>query len=69
MARIKIDLPSLFAFSTTLRVRVSDINYGGHLGNDALLSMLHDARLQYLQAMDYSELAFGSSSFSSPNCP
>ena len=62
MARIKIDLPEKYVFSTRIKVRVSDINYGGHLGNDALLSILHEARLQYLQALGYSELAFGSSS-------
>ncbi|RDC61628.1 acyl-CoA thioesterase [Adhaeribacter pallidiroseus] len=62
MARIKIELPENYVFSTTIKVRVSDINYGGHLGNDALLSILHDARLQYLQSLGYTELAFGSSS-------
>ena len=56
MARIKIDLPSAFTFSTQLPVRISDINYGGHLGNDALLSMLHEARLRFLQHHGYSEL-------------
>lgn len=62
MARIKIDLPAKYSFLTEIKIRVSDINYGGHLGNDSLLSILHDARLQYLQALGYSELAFGSSS-------
>lgn len=62
MARIKIDLPEHYAFSTDIKIRVSDINYGGHLGNDALLSILHDARLQYLQSLGYSELTFGGSS-------
>jgi len=56
MARIKIDLPAVFTFSTQLPVRISDINYGGHLGNDAILSMLHEARLQFLRHYGYSEL-------------
>lgn len=56
MARIKIDLPAVFTFSTQLPIRISDINYGGHLGNDAILSMLHEARLQFLQHHGYSEL-------------
>ena len=59
MARIKIDLPENFVFTTNIPVRVSDINYGGHLGNDALLSILHEARLRYLQQLGYSELRFG----------
>ncbi len=62
MSRIKIDLPEKYSFETEIKIRVSDINYGGHLGNDALLSILHDARLQYLQMLGYSELVFGSSS-------
>lgn len=56
MARIKIALPEKFTFSTTLVVRITDINYGGHLGNDALLSLLHEARVQYLQHYGYGEL-------------
>jgi len=56
MARIKIDLPSAFTFTTQIPVRISDINYGGHLGNDAVLAMLHEARLRFLQSYGYSEL-------------
>ncbi|MFC1479599.1 acyl-CoA thioesterase [Planctomycetota bacterium] len=55
MNRIKIDLPETFSFSTTLTVRVSDINYGGHLSNDALLAFLHEARLRFLESYGYSE--------------
>ncbi|KAA5549264.1 thioesterase family protein [Adhaeribacter rhizoryzae] len=56
MARIKFALPEKFTFSTTLAIRITDINYGGHLGNDALLSLLHEARVQYLQHYGYAEL-------------
>jgi acyl-CoA thioesterase FadM len=60
MARIKIDLPEAFAFSTTLPVRVTDLNYGNHLGNDSVLSILHEARVRYLRHLGCSELdAFG----------
>jgi acyl-CoA thioesterase FadM len=56
MARIKIDLPARFAFTCSIPVRISDINYGGHVGNDAILSLVHEARLQYLRHHGYSEL-------------
>lgn len=56
MARIKIELPGSFVFSTTIPVRITDINYGGHLGNDALLSIVHEARLQFLTESGYSEI-------------
>ena len=48
MARVKIELPKQFIFKTEIPVRISDINYGGHLGNDAVLSIVHEARLRFL---------------------
>lgn len=59
MARIKLTLPESFSFSTTLPVRITDLNYGGHVGNDTILTLLHEARMQYLQSLGYSELDFG----------
>jgi acyl-CoA thioesterase FadM len=56
MARIKIAVPAHFSFSTAIAVRITDINYGGHLGNDALLSLLHESRLQFLHHHGYGEL-------------
>src|SRR5437867_8873612 len=46
MARLKIDLPQTLPFSTEIPVHITDINYGGHLGNDAMLSLLHEARVR-----------------------
>lgn len=37
-------------------VRISDINYGNHLGNDALVSILHEARVQWLRSLNFTEL-------------
>ena len=56
MPRIKIDLPETFSFSTSLTVRVTDLNYGNHVGNDKVLSFLHEGRMRYLQSLGYSEL-------------
>jgi acyl-CoA thioesterase FadM len=56
VARIELNLPDNFSFSTDVRVRISDINYGNHLGNDAFLSLVHEARLQFLQSRGFSEL-------------
>jgi YbgC/YbaW family acyl-CoA thioester hydrolase len=55
MARIKIDLPEKFIFKTEIPVRITDINYGGHLGNDSLLSIIHEARMRFLKHLGYSE--------------
>lgn len=62
MARIKIDLPEKFIFSTEIAVRIDDINYGGHLGNDSILSLIHEARLRFLKNFGYSELEIGGAS-------
>ncbi len=59
MARIKLSLPENFTFSTQIPVRITDINYGNHLGNDAVLGLLHEARMQFLKAFNYSELNLG----------
>ena len=56
MARIKIDLPEKFPFSTTIPVRITDVNYGGHVGNDTVLSIIHEARMQFLKSYGYEEL-------------
>ncbi|MBV0933455.1 acyl-CoA thioesterase [Marinobacterium weihaiense] len=56
MARIKLEMPDNYLFSTELAVRISDINYGGHLGNDAVLSMVHEARLRFLKHYHYTEM-------------
>ncbi|HDP99592.1 MAG TPA: acyl-CoA thioesterase [bacterium] len=48
-----------FKFSTEIAVTVGDINYGGHLGNDRLLSLFQEARLRYLQQFNCSELSIG----------
>jgi len=56
MSRIKLEVPKQFHFSTTITVRVTDLNYGGHMGNDALLSLMHEARYRFLQKWGYTEM-------------
>lgn len=58
MERIKLQLSSRFSFSTTLIIRITDINYGGHVGNDVFLSLMHEARQQFLYHYGYAELSF-----------
>lgn len=56
MSRIQLQLPETFSFSTTLTIRITDLNYGNHLGNDALLGLIHEARVQFLQSYSYTEM-------------
>ncbi|WP_162427912.1 acyl-CoA thioesterase [Pontibacter pudoricolor] len=62
MARIKVTIPEHTYFTATIPVRVTDLNYGNHLGNDALLSILHEARMQLLGHFGWSELQIGGAS-------
>lgn len=57
MNRIKIVLPETFQFSATLTIRVTDLNYGGHVGNDTFLSLVQEARQQFLRSHGYEELS------------
>ncbi len=56
MKRIKLEMPEKFEFSTKIPVRITDINYGNHLGNDSILSLIHEARVQYLNKINLKEL-------------
>ncbi|MEJ2003885.1 MAG: thioesterase family protein [Cyclobacteriaceae bacterium] len=54
MARVTLILPEP-VFSTDINIHISDINYGGHLGNDRVLTLMHEARLRFLKSLDYKD--------------
>lgn len=56
MARVQIELPARWLYETIVEVRITDINYGGHLGNDRVLSLVHEARARFFHAHQLSEL-------------
>ncbi len=56
MARIKIDIPEKVLATFLIPIRIADINYGNHVGNDAFVSIIHEARMQWLKQYDYTEL-------------
>lgn len=62
MERIKVSLPDHFGFSAVIPIRITDLNYGGHVGNDVFLSLVHEARQQFLHHHGYSELSFAGTS-------
>lgn len=37
-------------------MRITDLNYGGHVGNDSILSLIHEIRVQFLRHYGYGEL-------------
>ena len=46
-------------FQTDLMVQVGDVNYGGHLANDAVLRLCHEVRMRWLAKLGWSEMDAG----------
>ena len=40
-------------------MQIGDLNYGNHLSNDAVLRMVHEARIRWLAEHGYSEFDIG----------
>jgi acyl-CoA thioester hydrolase len=59
MARIKLKPLNHYPFRTEINVRITDLNFGGHLGNDQLLSLINEARSQFLGEYGFTELDCG----------
>ncbi len=59
MPRLSLTPLTNYGFTIELAVRTTDLNYGGHLGNDRLLALLHEARVAFLAAHGWTELACG----------
>ncbi len=56
MPRVRLCEKNKYPFAMQLAVRTTDLNYGGHLGNDRLLSLVHEARVAYLASLGWTEL-------------
>lgn len=61
MARAKLTIPETFDFQTILPVRVTDLNYGGHLANHMVLAFCHEARIQWLNKFGWTEISVAGS--------
>lgn len=59
MPRVKLQLQPTYEFSYEVTLQVRDINYGGHLGNDALVGLLHEARINLFNSLSLSEMNLG----------
>jgi acyl-CoA thioesterase FadM len=56
MPKTKLLLPDRLTFTAEIPVRVTDLNYAGHVGNDSLLALIHEIRVQFLRHHGYGEL-------------
>jgi YbgC/YbaW family acyl-CoA thioester hydrolase len=59
MARIKIQLPGNSYGCYQIPVRITDVNYGNHVGNNAIVEIIHEARVQFLKENNFTELNAG----------
>ncbi len=59
MPRVKLQPQPKYEFHYEVTLQVRDINYGGHLGNDALVGLLHEARINLLHSLGLSEMNLG----------
>lgn len=59
MARLKIVFPENSLATVNVPVRITDINYGNHLGNSNIVEIIHEARMQFLKSHSYSEMNAG----------
>ena len=55
MARVKVTPPEQFLFSMERTVGISDLNYAKHLDSLAMAQILHEARLQFLASLGFTE--------------
>ena len=56
MTRIQIELPPKWVFATDITLYQSHINFGGHLDNALLLTVVSEARARFFKSLGFSEL-------------
>ena len=60
MARVKLKFPNENPlFTTIIPIRVNDLNYYNHVGNDSILTIVHEARMKFLRSQGFDEINAG----------
>lgn len=54
--RIKLKDCEQYIFTTSVSTRITDLNYGGHVGNEMMLIFAQQARVDFLNSLGYGEL-------------
>jgi acyl-CoA thioesterase FadM len=55
----KINIPTPVCFIAQRKVTTTDINYGGHVGNERFLLFAQETRIAFLNTLGFSEISFG----------
>ena len=59
MPRIKLQEQPRYEFKYEVALQPRDINYGGHLGHETLVALIHSARADLLRSLGFSENDLG----------
>jgi 4-hydroxybenzoyl-CoA thioesterase len=63
MARIRIDLPEKFVFSTEIPITINLINRGNHLSFDSILPMMEETRTRFMRSLGYPQEQINGAAF------
>ncbi|MEO6838984.1 MAG: thioesterase family protein [Ginsengibacter sp.] len=56
MPRLKIEFPKNILTTVFIPVRITDINFGNHVGNNAFVEIIHESRAQFLKQHGFTEM-------------
>lgn len=59
LSHIKLEEQPEYEFSFEVTIQTRDLNYAGHLGNDALVSIIQETRVSLFQDLGCKELDLG----------
>lgn len=59
MPRVSLVERTAYEHTCRMMIRVTDINHAGHLGNEALLGLVHEARTHFLKALNFDTIVNG----------
>lgn len=63
MAKVTIDIPEDFNFSTEIDVLIQHINRADHLANEHIIAFLNEARTRFSDSLDYASIGINSKNF------
>lgn len=61
MPRVRLEACDSYEFIHRLTVRATDLNYAGHLGNEALLGLVHETRSRLMAQLDFDTIGMDES--------
>lgn len=58
MPKVKLVEAEKYVYEWTVPLRITDMNMGGHLSNDIMLQVMHEARHRYVQSRGFKDERF-----------